>query len=680
MNDTALFRGNFSRLKVRQKISLGFVVVLLLIAVLGVQFVRSVGTIDEHLNQVMSTGREAMETARLAQRSERLDRIVLNYIVLQTESSLADAQKELSDFETSLGKLGQLSEDDQTEGDVPKKLAIIRKAADDYRSAFNQIVAAVNTRLDGQKQTDLAGTQLNTTIMAVVGLALSKEEPAVQNDSLRLLQALQASRMATARYLTTSDPNEATTATNELSRAKEVITQITPAATNRRVKKFIDSMAPGMEGFSKGLEAVTQGNRALHSAQSDSRQALDALMAAVEAVVQTFGGAQHTAQSEARTVVDGGRTQAVIMPALGIGLGIVFAFLIGRSIARPVRALTEAMVTLASGDTGQAIPATERRDEIGDMARAVQVFKDNAIEVERLRTAHEQARDRAEADKRKAMNDLAQNFENTVMDVVHSVVREAEAVQVNAQTVDNISLKTREHATQGAAATEEASVNVNLVAAAVEQLTGSVASISSQVAESTSIAGSAVTEAQQTDHLVISLTEAATRIGDVVHLIQNIASQTNLLALNATIEAARAGDAGKGFAIVANEVKTLANQTSSATEDIGIQVEAIQSATQNAVGAIRHIADTIRRMNDIAGEISSAMEEQFEATREIGQSLQQAAVGTSDVARTITDVMHQVTESGSAADSLLGSAATLSQQTTILRNEVNAFTGRIRSA
>jgi methyl-accepting chemotaxis protein len=266
------------------------------------------------------------------------------------------------------------------------------------------------------------------------------------------------------------------------------------------------------------------------------------------------------------------------------------------------------------------------------------------------------------------------------MDVVHSVVREAEAVQVNAQTVDNISLKTREHATQGAAATEEASVNVNLVAAAVEQLTGSVASISSQVAESTSIAGSAVTEAQQTDHLVISLTEAATRIGDVVHLIQNIASQTNLLALNATIEAARAGDAGKGFAIVANEVKTLANQTSSATEDIGIQVEAIQSATQNAVGAIRHIADTIRRMNDIAGEISSAMEEQFEATREIGQSLQQAAVGTSDVARTITDVMHQVTESGSAADSLLGSAATLSQQTTILRNEVNAFTGRIRSA
>jgi methyl-accepting chemotaxis protein len=189
-----------------------------------------------------------------------------------------------------------------------------------------------------------------------------------------------------------------------------------------------------------------------------------------------------------------------------------------------------------------------------------------------------------------------------------------------------------------------------------------------------------VEEARQADHVVNSLIEAANRIGAVVHLIQDIASQTNLLALNATIEAARAGDAGKGFAVVANEVKALANQTSSATGEIGVQVEAIQSATENAVGAIRHIASTIARMNDIAGEISSSMGEQSEATREIGQSLQQAAVGTTEVASTITDVMRQVTESGGAADNLLESAATLAEQTAILREEVNAFTGRIRGA
>ncbi len=672
MSDTAAVPGIFSRLKVLQRISLGFLAILLLVAVLGVQFVRSVGTIDEQVDQVVTKGRDAMDAGRLAQNSERLDRIVLNYIVLQTGDSLEEAKNELASFEQSLATVSDKAAQEQVD--------TIQKAAAEYRAAFDRIVAAVNTRLEGQKNTDLSGTQLNTTVMAIVGLALSKEPPAVQNDALRLVQALQASRMATSRYLYTSDPNDAAAATNELDRVKEVTEKLTASATNKRVSRFVGSMAPGLETFSAGLVNVTEGNLALKQAQIDSRDALDHLMSAVEATVLTFANAQTAAQAEARDVVSNGRTQAVLMPILAIALGIIFAVLIGSSIARPVRKLTQAMVTLASGDTSLRIPATTRHDEVGDMARAVQVFKDNAIEMDRLRSAQEEERQRAEEEKYRTMNALAQNFESSVMDVVQSVIKVADTVQVNAQTVDNISQQTRDHATQGAAATEEASVNVNLVAAAVEQLTGSVASISSQVNESTSIAGSAVEEARQADQVVNSLIEAANRIGAVVHLIQKIASQTNLLALNATIEAARAGDAGKGFAVVANEVKALANQTSSATGDIGVQVEAIQSATQDAVSAIRHIASTISRMNDIAGEISSAIEEQYEATREIGVSLQQAAVGTTEVAKTISDVMHQVTDSSSAADNLLSSSATLAQQTSILRNEVNAFTGRIRNS
>jgi methyl-accepting chemotaxis protein len=676
MSEAVVAHDFSSRLKVVQRISLGFLVILLVVAVLGIQFVRSVGTIDQQLDQVMTTGRDAMETGRLAQRSERLDRVVLNYVVQKTELSLTEAQDELAAFEASLADVGQLA----ARGAVGDQANVVQAAAQEYRAAFERIVAAVNTRQSGQNKTDLSGTQLNTTAMAVIELALAKEEAPVQKDALRLQQALQASRAATARYLYTSDPNDATVATNELARAREVVEGLAPAVATKRLRKFIDSMAPGLDGFATGLAEVTEGEQALRTAQADSRLALDHLMAVVESIVQTFGEAQETAQTEARAVVDTGRTQAVVMSVVGIALGVLFAVLIGGSISRPVRQLTQAMVTLAGGNTGEAVPAVGRHDEVGDMARAVQVFRDNAIEMERLRTAREEERERAEREKRETMAELARAFESRVMGVVESVVREAKAVQSNAQTVDTISLRTREHATQGAAATEEASVNVNLVAAAVEQLTGSVASITHQVKESSSIAGSAVEEARQADHVVNSLIEAANRIGAVVHLIQDIASQTNLLALNATIEAARAGDAGKGFAVVANEVKALANQTSSATGEIGVQVEAIQSATENAVGAIRHIASTIARMNDIAGEISSSMGEQSEATREIGQSLQQAAVGTTEVASTITDVMRQVTESGGAADNLLESAATLAEQTAILREEVNAFTGRIRGA
>ncbi|MBY0429739.1 MAG: HAMP domain-containing protein, partial [Rhodospirillales bacterium] len=531
-------------------------------------------------------------------------------------------------------------------------------------------------------QTFLVGAQLNTMTMAVVDVAMatSSEDPTLSQTAIRLQQALQATRISTARYFSANDPNDATAAQNELSQLRDVLKAMPPMTTNKRLLKFLTAMGPTLEAFSKGLTDAVDGNRELASASARSRDVLEQLTAGVRNVVTSFADAQRVAQQQATDSFETSERQAVAMPVVAILVGITFAVLIGASIARPIRRITTAMVALARGDTSIVIPAVDNRDEVGDMARAVQVFKDNAIEMDHMRHEQESERIRNEEEKRRSMNTLAEAFESTVMDVVQHVVREAEAVEVNSLTLTGIADQTCQYATQGASATEQASTNVRMVAAAVEDLARSVAAISSQASEATGIARGAVDEARQTNEVVTSLTEAAHRIGDVIHLIETIAKQTNLLALNATIEAARAGEAGKGFVIVANEVKHLANQTTTATGEIGIQIDAIQSATTRAVDAIRRIGNTIGRMDAIATSIASAVEQQFEATQEISENLRQAAQGTVEVSSTIVNVMYKATDAGKSADEMLQSAATLTHQTVVLKQEVNSFTDRIRAS
>jgi methyl-accepting chemotaxis protein len=669
--------GLTARLKLHQKILLGFMIVLSLIAFLGVQFFRQVGIIGHELDQVMDTGRDAMDTARLAQLSERLDRVVLTYIVSQTELALADAKNEVVRFDTALKNQNAFAK-----GSVDQAtLAEIQKAANDYRVTFGDIVSAVAKRREGTGQTFLIGAQLNTTTMAVVDVAMGNtDEPATGPAAIRLQQALQATRMGTARYVSTFDPNDAFAAQNELVKLRETLTAMQGITTNRRLVKFLASMLPQVEAYSAGLTDAMDGNVALSSAQTRTHEVLDRLISNVRKVENSFAETQKVTQERASESLGSSERHAVITPIVAILIGITFALLISASISRPLRRITDAMVGLASGNTSIDIPALANRDGVGDMARAVQVFKDNALEMDRLRHEQEKERVRHEAERKTAMNALAKTFEDTVMGVVHHVVTEADVVQTNAKMVSNIAEHTCEYATQGASATEEASTNVKMVAAAVEDLANSVANISSQVNESTQIARAAVDEAGKTNEVVESLTEAARRIGDVIKLIENIASQTNLLALNATIEAARAGEAGKGFAVVASEVKTLANQTTAATGEIGSQIDAIQAATLNAANAIKHIGGTIGRIDSITAGIASAVTQQFEATQEIALNLHQAAQGTTEVSRTIGDVLERATEAGTSAGKLLNSSATLTQQTAILKQEVNSFTDRIRAS
>lgn len=361
-------------------------------------------------------------------------------------------------------------------------------------------------------------------------------------------------------------------------------------------------------------------------------------------------------------------------------IAIMIAAWVGRGLARPIIALEGAMRTMISGKHDIAVPGGDRRDEIGSMARAVEVFKDSLIETGRLRAAQEDQRIAAETERRNTVLALAERFESGVGGVVNAVGAASTELRSTAETMARTAEEATQQTTTVADASEEASQNAQAVAAAIEELNASINEIAQQVNESAQVAGHAAKQANDTNTEVQGLALAAQKIGDVVKLISEIAAQTNLLALNATIEAARAGDAGRGFAVVASEVKALASQTSKATDEISAQVGAIQSATRTSAEAIDGITRTISKVNEIASAIASAVEEQGAATREIAHNVAEAARGTGEVSANIVGVRDAARETGVAADQVVASAAELSQNGETLKAQVDAFLREVRAA
>ncbi|MDN5000810.1 methyl-accepting chemotaxis protein [Bradyrhizobium sp. GCM10027634] len=368
---------------------------------------------------------------------------------------------------------------------------------------------------------------------------------------------------------------------------------------------------------------------------------------------------------------------AMMLVALAI---TVFGFiLVNRRVSAPIRKLTQAMRRLAERDYAIELAGIERGDEIGEMSRAVSVFKDNMIAGDRL--AEEQAAEQGRKERRQlAVERLIEQFEKTVTESLHTLASASGELNATAQSMSSTAEQGSSKAASVASLSGDASSNVQTVAAATEELSASISEISRQVAESSSIASAAASEADRTNSEVQALADAAQRIGDVVALITGIAEQTNLLALNATIEAARAGEAGRGFAVVASEVKNLATQTAKATEEITGQVAAIQGATHSSVSAIQSIGTTIQRVNEIAAAIAAAVEEQGAATREIARNVQQASQGTNEVSRHISGVSQAAGETGAAAGEVLDSAQMLARLSDDLKRDVDRFVGDLRAA
>ncbi|TYO63433.1 HAMP domain-containing protein [Bradyrhizobium hipponense] len=665
------------RLRIRGRLYAGFTALVAVGLAMAVTAVWNLRAVQDQVARQSALSDSTARVLEISTHLQAIQRANLRYIYDGSEPAMKEAaERETAATELlQVGAKGTASEErrklyDGLIADIAKMHALRDNLGD-----------AVNEARTGKATLLPSGDELTVKMGKLVDVARA----AVDEDTAALVADLESRlllvQIANWRFLAMRDVKGPANFRTNVDRASQRLAALEKSPQAAELRATLAPVKTSLGIYKSAFEttsaAMLQADEIYH--KNLAPLIVDSI-GRLKAAETTLKKDYRDSRSTAEAAIAGTTSVQEIAGGLAILFGSIVAFLIARSIVGPLAAMTRAMGLLAGGNLEVEIPGRGKADEIGDMAKAIQVFKDSMVETERLR--HEQIEVEArQAESRKAdMARLADQFEQAVGEIVNTVSSASGELEASAGTLTATAARAQDLSTDVALASQEASANVQAVASATEELSSSVGEIARQVQESARIAGEAVGQASRTNQRVGELSKAAARIGDVIELISTIAGQTNLLALNATIEAARAGEAGRGFAVVASEVKALAEQTAKATGEIAQQVSGIQAATEESVGSIREISGTIERLSEIASTVAAAVEQQGAATQEISRNVQQAAHGTQRVSTNIGDVQRGASETGSASSQVLSAARSLSADSNRLKQEVGKFLSSIHAA
>jgi methyl-accepting chemotaxis protein len=664
---------SFLNLRIRGRLYGGFAALLLFCTGLAGFAVWQLGELRTQVAAMTLQSENTIRVGEIATNLQAIRRAVLRYAFDHDEKSYAEAETRLE----TAGDL--LVEADKTTRSEERRAAYkeIDKDIEELKVKRLALGEAVKQVAAGRASLFSDGDKMAEDVQKFVDAATNSAPGATFLEAKVLLV-----RVANWRMLATRDPKGIATFKANTEKAQAQIAILEKADLPPNLLALLAIVKTGVakyaEAFDKAGPNLVAGDDLYYKAITPLT--IDAV-GKLDRVKESLGKAFAKTTADTESLISTTVTTQEIVAVAAVVLGLLIAFLIARGIIKPLSGLTSGMQELAAGNFGVVLPGLDRKDEVGDMAQAVESFKVKAAEKARDEAEAKVQHDQIAARQRNAdMIKLADSFEGAVGEIIETVSSASTELEASAGTLTSTAARAQELTTMVAAASEEASTNVQSVASATEELTSSVNEISRQVQESARMAGDAVGQARKTNDRVGELSKAAARIGDVVELINTIAGQTNLLALNATIEAARAGEAGRGFAVVASEVKALAEQTAKATGEIGQQITGIQAATQDSVNAIKEISGTIEKLSEISSTIAAAVEEQGAATQEISRNVQQAAQGTQQVSSNITDVQRGASETGSASSQVLSAAQSLSSDSNRLKLEVGKFLNAVRAA